>query len=289
MSATASADTSGLAPTAAHDRYLERARQRDEPTQTRTIRTTYAQRLRGRWQAIMAALREGIIEHDAFSLQTEALVDAPRDFTFDREADQVQALDRWLQRQTDREILQTFGQDNEFVTSAYDRGIKDARTELHALGLAEGGASSEVGATALQLPVHREQLQALYQRNFGALQGMTDAAANDMRRVLTEGLASGDGPRDIARDLSDRVDAVGKTRANVIARTEVMHSHNRARATEWQRAGVEQVTILLAPDACQQCQSLKAGAPYPADQAAGLLPQHPNCRCALVIYTGSDS
>jgi SPP1 gp7 family putative phage head morphogenesis protein len=287
MSATASADASGLAQTAAHDRYLERARERDEPTRTQTLRTKYAERLRGRWQAIMTALREGIVEHDAFGLQTEALANAPRDFTFDREADQVQAFNRWLQRQTDREILQTFGQDNEFVTSAYERGIKDARTELHTLGLAESGASSEVGATALQLPVHREQLQALYQRNFGALQGMTDATANDMRRVLTEGLASGDGPRDIARDLADRVDAVGKTRANVIARTEVMHSHNRARATEWQRAGVEQVTILLAPDACAQCRALKSDAPYPADQAAGLLPQHPNCRCALVIYTGN--
>lgn len=282
MSATATSnDATVPEQTAAHKRRLERARERDEPTRTKTMRSTYGQRLRGRWAAIMSALREGIVENDAFGLQTEALVDAPRDFSFDTEADQVQAFNRWLQRQTDREILQEFGSENQFITRAYESGAEDARGELRALGLAEG----EVSTTALQLPVHREQLEALYSRNLGALQGMTDATANDMRRVLTEGLASGDGPRDIARDLSDRVDAVGKTRANVIARTEVMHSHNRARATEWQRAGVKKVDILLAPDACPQCQALKAGSPYPADEAAGLLPRHPNCRCALTIWT----
>jgi SPP1 gp7 family putative phage head morphogenesis protein len=116
---------------------------------------------------------------------------------------------------------------------------------------------------------------------------MTDATANEMRRVLSEGLASGEGPRDIARSLADRVDNVGKHRANLIGRTEVMHSHNRARATEWQRAGIQRIDILLAPDACPECQALKAGAPYPADEAPGLLPLHPNCQCALTIYTAS--
>jgi len=205
----------------------------------------------------------------------------PRDFDFETEAQQVEVFERWLTRQTDREILQTFGQDNEYVTRAYERGVDDAHTELRTLGLAEG----EVAASATQLPVHREQLQNLYARNFRALEGMTDAAANDLRRTLSEGLAAGDGPRDIARNLFERVDTVKRTRANTIARTEVMHSHNRARATEWQRAGVQQVDILLAPDACEKCQALKSRAPFPADSAAGLLPQHPNCRCSLTIYT----
>lgn len=287
MSATASQSQSATTPepTAAHARLLERMRDRDEPTQTKTVRQTYAQRLRGRWDAIMAALKKGIVELDAFGLQTEALVDAPRDFEFETESGQVEAFGRWLDRQVDREILQQYGRDNQYIRKAYERGVQDARGELRALGLAESGATAEVGTTALQLPVHQEQLQNLFARNLSALEGMGNATANDMRRVLSEGLAAGDGPQDIARDLADRVDAVGRTRANVIARTEIMHSHNRARATEWQRAGVKQVTILMAPDACPQCQALKAGAPYPASQGPGLLPKHPNCRCSLVVYT----
>jgi len=272
-------------PTAAFERYRDRTQDREEPTQTRTLRSKYQQRLRGRWGAIMAALREGIVELDAFGLQTEALVDPPQNFDFDREANQVDVFERWLERQTNREILQQFGQDNQFVARAYEAGVDDARTELRALGL---GGQAEVGATALQLPVHREQLENLYARNFRALEGMTDATANEMRRVLSEGLAGGESPRTIATELADRVDNVGKHRANLIGRTEIMHSHNRARATEWQRAGVRKVTILLAADACPQCVALRAGAPYSVEEAPGLLPLHPNCRCALSIYTGAS-
>lgn len=285
MSATAAdGDTGPPAPTAAHERHVERVQERDEPTRTKTLRKTYAQRLRGRWDAIMAALRKGIIEFDAFGLRTEALVDPPRNFDFDREPKQVKRFDQWLQRQTEREILQQYGQDNQWVRRAYQRGVSDARTELRTLQL---GQSGEVTASTLQLPVHREQLQALYTRNYGALQGMTDASANQMRRVLSEGLGSEQGPKAIARDLADRIDHVGKHRSNLIARTEVMHSHNRARATEWQRAGVEQVEILIAPGACEECIALKAGDPYSVEEAPGLLPQHPQCRCSLSIHTGS--
>lgn len=286
MSAAAASGNTEIEPTPAHERLVERALDRDEPTRTKTLRATYQERLRGRWRAIMAALREGIVELDAFGVQTEALVDPPRDFDFPTEADQVAAFERWLTRQLDREILDAYGQDNEFVTRAYERGVDDARTELRALGITE---TSDVGV-ALQLPVHREQLQNLYARNFRALEGMNQATANQMRRVLSEGLASGDGPRAIARDLADRVDAVGITRANAIGRTEVMNSHNRARAVEWKRAGVQKVTILLAVDACPICQAIKADEPYSVEEGMSLVPgqTHPNCRCAVSIYTGSQ-
>lgn len=275
-----------VSSTRGHERYIERARGRDEPTRTRTARKTYARRLRGRWKAIRAAIRESIIEKDALSLRTEALVDAPDRYAFTSEADKVPAFDNWLTSTTEREILQQFGKENEWVTGAYERGVDDARTEMRALGLT---SEATAGATAAQLPIHKEQLSKLYTRNFGALKGMNEATANQMRRVLSEGLASGRGPRDLAEDLADRVDAVGITRANTIARTEVMYSHNRARATEWDRAGIQKVDILLAGDACELCVALKAGEPYSIEEAPGLLPQHPNCRCSIAIHTESSN
>lgn len=284
MSAT-SADTSVPTPQR-HAQYLDRLRERDEPTRTRTVRRRYAQHLRGRWDAIAAALRGGITGRDVFGLGTAALAVAPmRDFDFPTDAEKIEAFAEWLDRQTEREILQQFGGENQFIARAYEQGVRSAGVELKRAGLL--GESGSVGV-ATQLPVHQRQLRALYTRNFGALQGMTDATANQMRRVLSEGLAGGAGPRDVARDLTDRVDAVGRTRANAIARTEIMNSHNSARAEEFKRAGVEQVTILLAPDACIECQALKAGAPYPAEAAGGLLPRHPNCRCVVTIYTGAS-
>jgi SPP1 gp7 family putative phage head morphogenesis protein len=289
MSATAETPSE----TTAHEQYVERARNRDEPTRTKSLRRDYAQRLRGRWQAIRTAIREGLAENDALG-RTEALVDAPTEgqFDFPTDAAQADAFEQWLARQTDREILQTFGGENQYIHRAYERGVEDAHVELRTLGLAEG----EVGATALQLPVHRDQLQALFARNLNELEGMTDAVATELRRELAEGLAAGRGPQGIARDLTDVIGQVedgtprgAMNRATRIARTEVMHSHNRARATEWERAGIRQVDILIAATACPECQALKAGAPYPVAEAKALIPgsTHPNCRCALTIYTGS--
>lgn len=263
-----------------HRAIIERARDRDEPTRTRTLRKRYRQNLRGRWAAIMAALRTAIVENDVFGLRREGLVGPPRGFDFDRDADKERAFARWLERTTERELLQQFGQDNQYITRAYERGLEDAATELNALG-----GIDDIGTTTVRLPVHRDQLEALYTRNLNALEGMTDATATQMRRELAEGLAGGDSPTVIKDRLADRVDKIGKTRAETIARTEIQHSHNRARATEYERTGVEQVDIVIANDACSECQALKAGAPYPVSEAGGILPHHPNCRCALVIHT----
>jgi len=284
MSTTANQAAVDPEPTARHTQLLERARQRDEPTRVISIRKRYARRLRGRWQDINAATRKGIIENDALALQTEALVDAPQanQFDFPTDVRKAEAFRNWLDRQTEREFLQQFGQDNEFVMRAYKRGVEDANTELRALGLAE----SEVATSALQLPVHQDQLERLFTRNFRALEGMTNATGREMSRVLSEGLAAGDGPRDIAKDLADRIDAVGETRATTIARTEVMNSHNAGRLQEWERAGVQQVGVLIANTACPQCQAYKAGEPYPATEAYGNLPFHPNCRCSHHVWTG---
>jgi hypothetical protein len=286
MSATSAAN---ITETRRHRRLLERARDREEPTRVRSTRKRYAQRLRGAWADIRAALRRGLVENDA--LGTEALASDPTrsQFDFDTDAQKAEAFTEWLETQTDRDILQRFGGENQFVAKAYERGVEDAQAELKALEMSQGRA----GATALRLPVHQNQLQSLYARSFNELEGMTDAVATDLRRGLTEGLAAGENPRDIARDLTDVIGRVedgtptgAMNRATRIARTEIMHSMNHARLQEWERAGVEKVGVLIADTACGQCQAYKAGEPYKASEAYGNLPQHPNGRCTYHAWTG---
>jgi hypothetical protein len=288
MSATPAAD---IAETRRHRRLLERARDREEPTRIRSLRQRYAQRLRGAWADVRAALRRGLVENDA--LETEALASDPtrNQFDFDTDAQTAEAFSEWLETQTERDILQRFGDENQFISKAYERGVEDAQAELKALEMPQGRA----GATALRLPVHRDQLRSLYARSFNELEGMTDAVATDLRRELTEGLAAGEGPRDIASNLTDVIGRVedgtprgAMNRATRIARTELMNSMNHGRLQEWERAGVEKVGVLLAPGACPQCQAYKAGGPYPASKAYGNLPRHPNCRCTHHVFTGNS-
>ncbi|WP_137288636.1 structural protein [Natronorubrum halophilum] len=294
MSATAvSPDVGVPEQTAAHERYLERTRDRDEPTRTRTIRQRYAQRLRGRLTDIRSALREGIVENDAFGLQTEALVDAPtsNQFEFTTDPQKVEAARRWLEKQLENEVLTEFGGENQFIEQAYVKGLEDAQRELGALNV---GAGETAAAASIRMPVHQEQLEHLYSRNLEELQGLTDDIARDVRRELTDGLASGDGPRDIARGVSDVLGKVedgtpraAMNRATMISRTELMNSHNWGRLKEWERAGVEKVDVLLANDACARCQAYAASAPYEASKAYGNLPRHPNCRCSHTVWTGN--
>jgi len=290
MSATASREAP--TETTRHERHLERARQREEPTRIRSLRQRYAQRLRGAWQDIRAALRTGLVENDALGVEALATDPTRNDFSFDTDARQVESFRRWLETQTERDILRRFGSDNEFVTKAYERGVDDAQAELNTLGLDEGN----VGASSIQIPVHQEQLQSLYARNLNELQGMTDAIATDLRRELTDGLAAGDGPREVASNLTDIIGRVengtprgAMNRATMIARTELMNSHNTARLREWERAGITRVGVLIAPDACPQCQAYKSGEPYPASEAYANLPQHPNCRCSHHVFTGDNN
>ena len=292
MSATQT--TAEITETRRHRRLLERARKREEPTRTRSVRRRYAQRLRGAWQGIRAALRRGLIENGA--LGREGLAETPGrgQFDADTDAQTIAAFGEWLETQTERDILNRFGGENRFVTRAYERGVEDAQTELNALEMSQGRA----GATALRLPAHRERLESLYARHRTELEGMTDTVATDCRRELSEGLAADESPRAIAEgrlaDVIGRVEDGSPTgamnSATLLAGAVLMTATNAARATEWERAGVQKVGLLIASDACPQCQALKAGEPYLVSDARSLVPgrTHPNCRCSVHVWTDSS-
>lgn len=262
----------------------------NEPTKTIGLRQTYAQRLRGALERIRSAAREGIVERDIFGLETEALAEAPPAFDFPRNSEKEEAFREWLDEQLENEILQEYGDQNHFIDSTYERALKDANADLRRADVADPSPVE----TSLRLPVHEDQLSELYTRNFRALEGLTESIGQDISRELSDGLAAGEGPREIAGRVSEVIGEVddgtprgAMARATTIARTELLNSHHRATLTQWEEFGVERVGILLAPDACSLCQSLEAGEPYSVQEAHSLLPRHPSCRCSVRIYTGS--
>lgn len=268
----------------------------DDPTKTVTLRRTYARKLRGALDRIRAAMRVGIVDRDVFGLQSEALaVRPPRNFSFKRNAGKEEGFDEWWDLMAESNILRVYGEDNQYIERAYQRGMKDANTQIRRSAFIEGDPLNP--ERAIRLPAHRDTVESLYVRNYRQLNGLTADVGSDMSRVLSEGFARGEGPRTIASDLADIIGKVedgtptgAQARATRIARTEVMNANNEARVTQFERFDVDLLEVLTAGDPCDRCVSIAEGSPYPPKEAHALLPgdSHPNCRCTWTLYRGNN-
>jgi SPP1 gp7 family putative phage head morphogenesis protein len=151
-------------------------------------------------------------------------------------------------------------------------------------------------SVALQRPVHQNKLQLLYSRNFEALQGITEDVSREISRELAEGLAEGVHPDEMATRITGRIDAIGKTRATTLARTETMYAHNEATISTYENVlgdiEVEIVAeVMTAGDqhVCDQCSPWHGETMSLSDARREGPPFHPRCRCIVVPQSNRSS
>jgi len=122
------------------------------------------------------------------------------------------------------------------------------------------------------------------------MKGITESMKGQMSGVLAMGMAEGRGPYDIAYKLKDRVEAIGITRARLIARTEVVHTHNAAAMNEFESLeGIVGETIYVQwwtalDERVRATHAARHGKVFKRKTAQGLIGE-PNCRCALLPWT----
>lgn len=253
----------------------------DLPTATLTTQREYARALTSPMTAIISEIREGVVDRDVLGLQSTQRFepdDLPQ-FDFPSDDAKRDAFMDWLDAQQERGVLSVISPDeNEFIDDAYISGMGQADTLLEDAGADTPSLSV---SAAFDQPIHQDRVATLYTRNYELLEGITEDMADEIRGELSQGMVDGINPRDMARNLNDRVDKVGRTRATTLARTEVMHSHNDAALTRYDEspADIERVDVLTS-DPCDLCASYAASGPYPIQEARGGLPLHPNCVCA---------
>jgi SPP1 gp7 family putative phage head morphogenesis protein len=221
----------------------------------------------------------------------------------------VKSFKEWLKSQVKTMVL---GADSEQLWEQYAiagwkkgaaRAFDDTKSPVKSLisaSDAEGlktfqGTKDEFLRAAFNKPVSTEKLKLLASRSFSDLEGVTDQMSTVMVRTLTTGLATGSSPREIGRDLADLVDGLGESRASTLARTEIVRAHAEGQLDAMQDLGVEQVGVqvewLTAGDdhVCEECAPLE-GVVLKIDEATGMLPRHPNCRCAWIpANVGEDT
>ncbi len=290
---------------------INAAQQRD-PTRTLSLRRQFSADMTRRFNMIKRLIRESIVINDAFGLtdaQPIALQAAGRnDFAFRSTEEKVRSFMTWLQAQEAEQILEitrvsgalTRGIQRPwtdvYIQSAYQKGIQRSRIEMNKAGFdvptltAGGEGALEI---AMNGPIHADRAGLAFSRTFTELEGITRAMDQQISRVLAQGLIDGKNPRELARQINDRVDKIGLTRAKTLARTEVISAHHQAMMQEYRAAGVAGVSIqaewLTAGDdrVCAECAALE-GKIFTLDEIQNLIPLHPNCRCIALPIDVDD-
>jgi len=279
---------------------------RSDPTGTKGIRVEFENKLTAKFKRIKSLINQAIVQNDVFGLKKPVFGDAapaiimdasvppPRAYQFTRSAEKVDQFMQWLRAAEDEEILQIMpganvassartAWTNTYIDTAYQKGIRDAGAKLK-----KGGATVADSwvRNAFNRPVHADRLGLAYTRTFTELNGITQAMDQQISRILAQGIGEGRGPLEIARQLNEKVDKIGITRARMLARTEVVSAHAEASINAYQEAGLEGVEVeaevLNGSDPCPECQDLAAAGPYTISEARGLIPAHPNA-----VFEGS--
>lgn len=268
---------------------------RKDPTNTQRIRQRFEQEVNRRFASLKRLIREAFITQDVMALKTNAAV-APgaRAFQFLRSDEKVAAFMEWLKAAEDQVIFDvipgtsiTAAQKkawmNLYIESSYQKGMAQAAANLRGQGVKVADTWLD---SAFFQPIHADRLGLIYTRTYSDLVGVTDAMDTIISRVLARGIGEGHNPNDIARDLMKQVD-ISRSRARTIARTEVISAHAEASLNSYKEAGLEGVKVQAewstAGDdrVCPECEDME-GKEFNIDDAHGLIPLHPNCRCAFI-------
>jgi hypothetical protein len=272
-----------------------------------------------RFRNLKGAISRVIMEDDILGIKEQlagrviSLQPAGGGFTYTWSSQKVDGFMAWLANAQEQEILEVMrvpgvigpgGADvpwtNVYVQQAYQKGVGDTRMGIRR----EGGelpryapdTAADISA-AFNQPFHADRAALLFTRTFDQLKGITAGMDQQISQVLTRGLSEGRGPREIARRINERVDAVGLTRAKLIARTEVINAHQNASMNEMELAEKiigKKVLVqwFTAQDdrvrprhMARETSDHGHGWPgvYTRDEARPLMGE-PNCRCALLPF-----
>ena len=312
---------------------LEVLRQHD-PTRTTTIRNRFVRELNKRFRRLRGQIREAVEDLDVFGLKNEpnnnqnqfTVNVQPRQFNFPRTQDKVSGFMEWLHEQVNEGILEVSNREqigeavedawtNTFIDDSYKRGVLRADRELTQRGYPIQGIDERGGIqTVIDGPFHADRLGLIHTRVYEDLKGITNDMDTKISRVLSQAMADGDNPRDVAQKLNATIggrgagdlgitDTLGRfippeRRARTLARTEMIRSHHVATIQEYRSWEVEGVVVeaelVTAGDdrVCAECQAIAAQTgqePLSLDEAEGLIPVHANCRCIALPVDKTDA
>jgi SPP1 gp7 family putative phage head morphogenesis protein len=276
-----------------------------DPTRTGQLRQAFARELRKRFRKIKGDVYQFVVTDDHLGLAANVTTNAPTvgagvpgRFSFTTDPEKLAAFRDWLRQRFQSELLGRSDRElwQRYVAEGFRRGAGRAfddakRADVVATTAVRGedyaaGGRDEFLRSAFGRPETAEKAKLLAARSFDDLKNVTEDVATKMGRVLTDGLVAGENPRQIAADLDDVLD-IGAARAELIARTEIIRAHAEGQLDAFDRLGVTELGVEVewstAGDdrVCPECEDMD-GKTFSVAEAHGMIPLHPNCRCAFI-------
>jgi SPP1 gp7 family putative phage head morphogenesis protein len=287
-----------------------------DPTLTMRLRNAFFKDVNKRFTELALMVKRSVYNNDCFGLKKDKLQAnqmqplSEEELKYRNSSEKIALFLIWVQTQVDRGILSTARftdpWTNRYVYEAYKMGVTRARQELIKAGM-KIPTIEEMGGIDMVLKniYHVERLGLLQGKVFTDLKGITDAMSTQISRILTQGFLNGEAPALIARKLVAAINGTGMgelgitdtlgrfipamRRAEMLARTETIRSFAESTLQEYRNWGIEGVSALVefqtAGDdrVCSICEHLQ-GKVFTLDEASGIIPVHPNCRCCWLPW-----
>ena len=122
-----------------------------------------------------------------------------------------------------------------YVSTAYQRGTAQAFANLAQQSPAYAGGQESL-ASIIRSEPYRRRIALIAAREFEEMQGLAGNVKASMARILTDGVARGLNPREVAKTLTQQA-GIEARRAHRISRTEITTALRRARMDETDDAG----------------------------------------------------
>jgi SPP1 gp7 family putative phage head morphogenesis protein len=180
-----------------------------------------------------------------------------------------------------------------YIREGFRKGMARSYDEANRMRRLAGerefqGGKEQFLRTETTQPATLEQLQLLVAGTQASFSGLDQRSQAQLVRILADGLVKGSKPLTIARNMTRKLDLSLKE-AERIARTEIVRAQAEGQLTALERQGFQHVGVQVewttADDGkvCPECQDME-GEVFDIDEAHGLIPLHPNCRCSFQPY-----
>lgn len=269
-----------------------------DPTRTTSLRKAFHREIVRALHNFRRHLVDFLVTQDAFGLkERKSFITLARQYEFLTDANKLETFRRWLQQQVEADILSPDPGTpldrpwtTEYIESAYKRGQLNAfLAAQREKGALLDWSQEEFIRSSFMAPETLAKVLLLGTRSWNEMKGLTDAMGQQLNRILAQGLADGVGVERIARQMTKTISGLSRSRALMIARTEIIHAHAEGQLDAFDKLGVEELGVLaewstVGDDrVCPRCHQFE-GRVFSVAAARGMIPLHPNCRCSWTPY-----